>query len=391
MLRLAIALFLAQTGFHAYVASLPLALLAADRSDALIGALMGAAAVVQIPAGFLAGGLIDRFGGRAIFLASAAAFLLAALLLVSGLAAPGGALPALVAVRLLQGVGLAACMPAALSLVPGLVGPARLATGLSLVALAGNVSLAVSPPVSLAILGAGSLQLVSTVVLATVAGSLGLGWTLERGGGPEGPTGRPEARRPRGRLLRPAWRPSWGPILLAMVLYLVHWGVVTGYLPQRAAAAGADVGLLFTADALSLVVLRLPAAWLTDRLGSHGLILAGFAVTIGALVVLLLPPTTPLMILAGLGTGSGAALVLPPVTLELSRRSDASDRGSAFALYSVAFAVGIALGSEAFAPFIDTVGFDVAASIGIAALVAAIATALVDRRLWARRPAPATA
>lgn len=396
MLRLAVALFLAQVGFHAFIASLPLALLDAGRSDALIGALMGAAAVIQIPAAFVAGGLIDRFGGRAVFLASGAAFLLAAGLLASGLASPGGSLAALVAVRLLQGVGLAACMPAALSLVPDLVKPARLATALSLASLAGNVSLAITPPASLAILGAGTFQSVATVTMAAVSMGVALGWTLRRPGiagpalSPEH-TDDPRRAASSARTFRPAWRSSWALLLLAMVLYIFHWGVITGYLPQRAAGGGADVGLYFTADAVSLMVLRLPLAWLTDRLRSEWLVVAGLALTIAALVVLIAPPSTALLVLAGLGTGGGAAFVLPAVTVELSRRSDESDRGSAFALYSVAFAVGIAIGSVGLAPFIDRVGFEVSLGIGIAGLLAAIAAVLADGRRRGRGPQPAVA
>ncbi|HEX8941250.1 MAG TPA: MFS transporter [Candidatus Limnocylindrales bacterium] len=404
MLRVAVALFLAQLGYHAYVASLPLALLHAGRPDALIGALMGAAALIQIPAAFLAGGLIDRLGGRAVFVGSAASFLGAATLLAAGLAAPGGWLPALVLVRLLQGVGLAAAMPAALSLVPGLVAPSRLATGLSLASLAGNVSLAIAPPASLAIVAATSFQLLSTLVLAAVAGGLALGWTLPRRAPAApahdtSPSGSPDPAPPRrpglGRRVsgafRPAWRPSWALLLLGTVLYLAHWGVLTGYLPQRAAAAGADVGFLFTADAVSLMVLRLPFAWLADRVPTHGLVVAGLLVTIGALVVLLLPLTTASMVLAGVGTGGGAALILPPLTVEISRRSDETDRGSAFALYSVAFAVGTAGGSIGLAPLIDRIGFETALWLGIAGLAAAIAATLADRRLVRARATAAAA
>lgn len=399
MLRLAIALFLTQIGFHAFIASLPLALLDAGRPDALIGAMMGAAAIVQIPAAFVAGGLIDRFGGRAVFLASAVSFLLAAGLLATGLAAPGGSLEIMVAVRLLQGVGLAACMPAALSLVPEMVRPARLATALSLASLAGNVSLAITPPASLAVLAAGSIQLVATAVLAAVSAGFAIGWTLHRPGRAD-PKGRepgagigrdlPTPPPRGGRTFRPAWRGNWALILLTMVLYIVHWGVITGYLPQRAVGSGADVGFFFTADAVSLMVLRMPLAWLTERVRADVLVVAGLALTILALLVLVPLPTTASLVLAGLGTGGGAAFILPPITVELSRRSDETDRGSAFALYSVAFAVGIAIGSIGLSPFIDLIGFQAALGFGIAALTVAIGAMVADRRTMSAPP-PVTA
>ncbi len=386
MLRLATSLFLSQTGFHAFIASLPVALLAAGWGDAEIGALMGLAALTMIPAAFLAGGLIDRLGGRQVFLGGAAAFAAAAGLLATGLASPDGPVALLVLVRVLQGIGLAACQPAALSLVPGLVAPARLGTALAVVGVAANVSLAVAPPVSLAVLNGTSLQVVAAVVLLCVAVAAGLTW-------PAAAADRASRRATGGerpRTFRPAWRAAWAMPLLVALLFVAHWGVVTGYLAQRAEAAGADVGLFFTADALALLVLRVPAGYLAGRLGSRGLMLAGIGVTTLALIVLLPPPTTPLLVLAGLGTGAGGALILPPLLLELSHRSSDLDRGSAFALFSVAFAAGIAAGSIGFVPLIDTVGFEVALAVGIGSLLAAGLVTLLDPDLR-RQPRPLAA
>jgi len=43
----------------------------------------------------------------------------------------------------------------------------------------------------------------------------------------------------RGRTFRPAWRAAWWPPLAVSFLFVAHWGVITGYLPQRAETAGA--------------------------------------------------------------------------------------------------------------------------------------------------------
>ncbi len=381
MIRLALALGLAQAGFHAFIASLPLAMLGAGRPNGEIGAIMGAASVFNLVAAFLAGGLIDRFGGRRIFLLGSASFALAAVLLATGLVGPGASVPALLAVRLLQGVGLAAALPAALSLVPGLVDARRLPTALAFVGVAANVSLAIVPPLSLAVLDVASLAAVAALTLVSVAAAGALLWPLRSAEG----QARAVTPGERPRTFRPAWRPTWGPPLAIALLFVAHWGVVTGYLPQRAEGAGADVGLFFTGDALALLALRVPAGYLAGRVGSLPLMLGGVVVTMASLALLLLPPTTPLLILAGIGTGAGGALLLPTIMLELSNRSDESDRGSAFALFSVAFSAGIGLGSLGVAPFIDAVGFEAALLVGIAACGAGAVVALFDRAL--RRPA----
>ena len=120
MIRLSLGAGFARVGFDAYVAALPIALLAAGWPDGAIGALMGVAALTQLPASLVGGGLLDRFGGRLLFLAGAAAFAIASLMLLTGLAAPTGPPAPMVIVRVFQGIGIAVLMPAALSLVPGL-------------------------------------------------------------------------------------------------------------------------------------------------------------------------------------------------------------------------------------------------------------------------------
>ena len=167
-------------------------------------------------------------------------------------------------------------------------------------------------------------------------------------------------------------------------LFVAHWGVVTGYLPQRAELAGADVGLFFTADAIGVLLARVPAGMLIARLGSRSLIVSGLAITVAALALLLATPTTPLLVLAGAGTGVGAALIMPPVTFELSRRADDSDRGSAFALFAVSFAAGVAIGSIGVAPIFERVGFEAALSAGIGTCILAAVVTMLDRRMSAQ-------
>jgi MFS family permease len=384
VLRLAAALALAQVGFHAFIASLPLALLAAGRSDAQIGALMGSAAVIPIGAALIAGGLIDRYSARFVFLLGAGAYLGAAALLASGVVAPDGPIPLLLVARVLQGIGLAFVMPAALSLVPLLVAQERLGLALGLVGTGANVSLAVSPPVSLLILDAASIRMVALVAGLLVLISLVLIWPIRTRRAQEA-----HVRQSRLSAFRPAWRAAWTAPLLVSFLFVAHWGVVTGYLPQRAEASGADVGLFFTADALGVLLLRAPAGWLAGRVGPRPLIFIGLLITLGALVLLIPRATTPMLVIAGLGTGGGAAFILPPITLELSNRSSDADRGSAFALFNVAFSSGVAAGSIGLAPFIATLGFEAAISLGIGACATAILVHLLDRPpLPAGEPSP---
>ena len=75
-------------------------------------------------------------------------------------------------------------------------------------------------------------------------------------------TGRP--RSPAAARLRVP--PVVGVVIAIELLYIVHWGVVVAFLPQRAEAAGANVGLFFVADGIAILLSRVPSGWIVDRI-----------------------------------------------------------------------------------------------------------------------------
>src|SRR5262249_52757049 len=129
-----------------------------------------------------------------------------------------------------------------------------------------------------------------------------------------------------------AFRTQWIAPLLVMTLWVLHWGVLSAYLPQRADAAGTSIGVLFVADGLFVLLARIPAGWLADRVRPILLVVTGLVMTIGAVVLLLQPPTNLTLFVTGVLTGIGSALVVQPLMLALTNRSNDADRGSAFAL-----------------------------------------------------------
>jgi MFS family permease len=380
LLRLSIALFALQSGFHGFTASLPVALARAGVADAEIGLIVGLAALVQIPAAFAGGALVDRFGGLRLLAGGAVAYLIgAAVLLLPGVDPAADRLPFIVA-RVSQGIGIALTLPAALSLVPRLVSSDRRGFGLAFIGSAHNLTLIVLPPVSLAVLGSGvSLDLVALLVIGLVLAGTALLFAVPFRLQPaiELATTRADATRRLGF----AFRREWTPPLLITLLYVAHWGVVTAYLPQRAELAGADVGLFFVADGVAVLSLRIPSGWLADRIQPRWLVLTGLLLTVVAIGLLVLPVTTPLLILAGALTGGGAGLVLTPLLVELSHRSTDADRGSAFAMLSAALAGALVLGSIGAAPIIATAGFEATILATILGLFLATLVALADRGL----------
>jgi MFS transporter, DHA1 family, multidrug resistance protein len=404
LVRLAIAVFALQSGFHGFTASLPVALARAGVADEEIGVIVGLAAVVQVPAAFAGGALVDRFGGLRLLAVGAVAYLIGAgVMLLPGVDPGGDRLPFAVA-RVSQGIGIALTLPAALSLVARLVGPERRGFGLAFIGSAQNLTLVAMPPLSLAVLGSGSsldsvalvvIGIVGLAVVLLVAVPIRLRPRTEHEH-PEAPAGQGAAAGPGRPALASRWlgfafRREWIPLLVITLLYVSHWGVVTAYLPQRAELAGADVGLFFVADGIAVLALRIPSGWLADRIQPRWLVLTGLLLTAVAIGLLVLPPSTPVLVLAGALTGGGAGLVLTPLLVEMSRRSTDADRGSAFAMLSAALAGALVLGSIGAAPIIASTGFEATILATIIGLACATVVALADSRLadsaGSRRPA----
>jgi MFS family permease len=382
IIRLALALFLIQAGFHGYTASLPLALAGAGVPDATIGLIVGTAALVQIPAAVAGGRLVDAFGGVRLLIGGAIAYLVASsLLLLPGVEPGGNALP-LVASRALQGVGIACALPAALSLVPRMVSPDRHGSGLAFVGAAHNLTLVLLPPLSIYVLQAYSFDAVSVMIIGLICTGIVLTWRLPI---------RPRVREAAGvidtagRRFGITFRRTWAVPLAIIVTYVAHWGAVTAYLPVRAADAGADIGLYFAADGLAIFLMRLPTGWLSDHVSTRTLVTTGATVTAIAIGMLLLPLTTPLLVVSGLLGGAGGAIVMTPILVELSHRSTDADRGSAFALFSAGLAVAMTLGSIGAAPIVAAFGLSAALAVGIVLILVAIALTLIDPSLRRRR------
>jgi MFS family permease len=387
--RLAVALFAVQAGFHAFTASLPIALARAGVPDPQIGLIIGTAALVQIPAAFVAGVVVDRVGGLRAFTVGGLAYLVGCGIMLLPGVEPGGPSAPFIAARVFQGIGIASTLPAALSLVPRLVAADRRGFGLAFVGSAHNLTLVLIPPLSLAVLAASSLHRVALMAVAFVLVGLTIVRivpfrfrpTGESAAGPDGPSG--IARRRLGF----AFRRAWAPLIAIDLMYIAHWGVIVAFLPQRAEAAGANIGLFFVADGIAILLSRVPSGWLADRIRPIFLVVTGLAATGVAVLVLTLPPTTPLLIVAGALTGSGGGLVITPLLVEMSRRSRDADRGSAFALFSAANATALAIGSIGGAIVLDTFGFEGAMLATLAGVIGAAVVALLDQGLR-RRPTP---
>ena len=380
MLRLSFALFLIQAGFHGFTVSIPLALYRAGRPDAEIGAIVGMAALVQIPAALVAGALIDRLGGMRLFVVGGVAYLMGAFVLMLPGVDPSTSTAPFIVARVLQGIGFGMVLPSTLSVIPRLVPAVRRGVALATAGASHNLTLVILPPLSIVVLDRYGLTGVCVLVATMVALSFAVAFVRPLH---ELPSPEDDVLATAKRRFGFAYRRSWAGPLAIVILFVIHWGVITAYLPQRADAAGADIGLFFAADGLFVLLARLPAGWLSDRAPGVWQVLTGLGMTAAGVLLLLVPLTTPILVVSGFLTGAGAALIVTPLMLALTKRSTDADRGSAFALFSASFAAAIALGSVGTSPLIDQLGFETLLIAGLVTIVLAAGIALLDRDLGA--------
>lgn len=327
LFRLGIVVFFAQSAFHIYAASLPLYFSGLGFDETLIGLLVGAAGVAELLGALMVGPAIDRFGARALLLAGAGCYLLAAIGFLVFQAAP-----LLAMMRLVCGFGLAAVVPSAYSFVPHLA-PARSQTvAFASLGAAGNAAAAIFPLLGLTLLlqvgppslfvAAAATALVALLVTLTVPGVA-----------------------PGRRALSLVFRRAWLMPLAVAILTVLQWGVIQAFVPLEAERAGSNPALLFTTDAICVLAARIPAGWIADRYGPFRLAALGVVMMALSPAVLLLPLNQAVLILAGALNGGGAGLTLPPMLAQISQRSEASTRGTGLAFFSVAFAIGMILGA----------------------------------------------
>ena len=334
----------------------------------LVGALVGLASVVQLIATLVAGPLVDRRGARLAMRLGAACYVVAA-----GLFLTSASLPAIALARVLQGVRIALVLPAVFSVVPPLVSQRFQGTALGTVGAFNNVAVAIGPPLGLLLL-AGSPASLFLTALATAGLAIATSLLLKVGG---------RAAEP-GRLLK--YRAAWTPLYAITFLSVVYWGVVTAFLPIAVPPSQIpNVGWFFTADALAVMAARIPTGYLADRFGARWLLVAGVTITGLAISVLLISPSFITLLVAGVGTGLGAALLLPPILLELTKRSNVTDRGTAMALYGTSFAAAVAAGSLGGAVLVQRFGFNATLVVSLIACMAAAPIALATVRRFEDR------
>lgn len=375
MLIIGLSLTIAQGSTTLVVVPLSLYLRSLGAPAGRIGVEVGASSVLATVCTLGVGPLINRWGATPFLRIGMGAYLLAALGL---LAIPSEA--AVTGFRALQGVGAALVLPSALTLVPQIVS-LRAGTAIGAASAITTLATAIGPPLGLAIYAHGGPVPLFLAAAGCAAAGLAVSALL--------PHARPHAHAP-GTKSGTHWfgyERRWTKELLANALCNAYFGGVAAYLPLALARPGApNAGIFFTADAVGVLLLRLPTGMLVDRSGPRLAETIGVATTLAGIGALFLPPSTLTLIAAGAGTGVGAGLFLSAVLVSLTGRSGTHNRGTAMALGSASFNLGIFAGGALSGLLVGPGGFTAVLILGLVTTLAGLPLVLFERSTPAPNP-----
>ena len=339
----------AQLSYFLTISALPLYLQHVGAPVARIGIDIGIGSVVALSLTLLVGPLLNRVGTR-VFLALGAVIYVVACALMLAIQLEGS----IVVGRVLQGAGSALVVPSVYAAIP-LIAAKKMSSAIGIVGTISNLPLAVGPALGLALCTHGGPAYL--FIPAIVLGMMGLGLALA-------------LRLPRPRVaaqsaLRLGFDSRWTGPLIANGLQGVYFGAILAYLPLVLAQThGPNAGIFFTADALGVIILRIPSGILADRTQPAVPMVLGLAITLLGLAAFVPTATVLTLALAGAGTGIGAGLFSNGLLTQLLSMSSEENRGTAmsFAVASVAF--GVFLGSTAAGLLIGHIGFTGVIAIG---------------------------
>ena len=127
---------------------------------------------------------------------------------------------------------------------------------------------------------------------------------------------------------------------IQLINAMIFGGMMT-FLPILLAKNGLNAGLYFFIESIAIILCRVLAARLSDRLGRGPVFFYSFAIVLCALVLISRITTLHLMIMAAVLFGTGTALTTPSLAAFIADETDPAVRGMVYGLFYGAFDVGV--------------------------------------------------
>ena len=181
-------------------------------------------------------------------------------------------------------------------------------------------------------------------------------------------------------LLMPAVRV---PALMLLLVGLAFGGLAT-FVPlyARESDFALNIGLIYTASAMSSFGIRLLAGRASDRYGRGPFISLGLVFYSASMIALWLAQSEAMVLLAAALQGMGGGMLIPMVAALMADRSTPAERGLMFGLCLTGFDVGIALAGPVMGQIADLTSyrdiFGVASAMTILGLIIFVTTSSKD-------------
>lgn len=322
-----------------------------------IGVVMGLFNAVGILCQPVVGPWIDALGRKPFMLAGVGLVIAAALL-----AAAVPSIPALVLVRVLQGLGFSCFFVANYSYVIDLVPPARRGWALGLYGVAGLVATALAPLVGEWVIRRFGFRPLFAMSAALAVVAAVFVWYLK------------ERRR---EVALPARGFPWERGGLADVLHLpmavvLFFGLGAGtifvFLPTFAESLGVrTLALFYTAYAVAAIGVRVFGGQLIDTRGRRAVIVPSMFIQTAATALLAAlgflvtrtsqTPVVPALFLAGLMSGCAHGFLYPGLAALVTDQTPETRRGVVVGIFSAVFLAGQTSGSFLFGYVTHAVGY----------------------------------
>ncbi len=364
-------MFLGYSAVGLPISTLPLQVHGLGYGTAVVGAVMGLAPAVTLLTRQLAGGLADRRGPKAgVVIGLCTAALSGLAYLASAVLPAAPALVALMAGRLVLGLGDSLFTTALTAWVVTRVGPANAGRALAWNGIAMYGAMAVGAPLGAGLAGLGGFPAVAVAVAVLPLAAIPLALAMR---------GLPAAAVRRSSVFSVAGA-IW-PQGLGMVLASGGFGTIAAFLALRYADLGwSGAGLALMAFGAVYIVSRLSLAGLPDRIGGRRVAMACLAVEAGGLALIAAAASPHMALLGTALTGLGYSLVFPALGVEVVRRVAPHQRGVALGAFLACFDLG--LGAAGPVMGLVATGYGLPAAF-LAASVACLASMVV---VWASRP-----
>ncbi|MDG4766021.1 MFS transporter [Solwaraspora sp. WMMD406] len=324
-----------------------------------VGVVVGAIAVAAVLARPVAGRLADRYGYRQVMLVGAA---------VSALGGVGyllaDSVPALVAVRIVHGVGEGAVYTAGAAWLVSLSPPERRGRVVGLYGIYMWIGITVGALLGTVAMRAGGYPAAWILCVVSILAGLALVASMP-------PAARATAAGRAAIFPTSALTPG-----VALSLAALGYAALAGFVALHMAERGVANGIAaFNAFGFTYIGVRLLAGHWPDRLGARRVAIWSAMVEAVGLSLVAVAPNLLVAVVGGLVMGAGLSLLFPALALLVINRTEPAHQGAALGMFTSFWDVGLVVGGPLTGLIVGLAGYRVAflAMLGFAVVSGAVA------------------